>query len=51
MEESFNEWMKRIRSEYYSDNEKMNNAFNKLRTLNNNKNENTINRNIMDSRS
>lgn len=34
----FNEWMKKIRSNYYSDDDKMNNAFEKLRKLANNKN-------------
>jgi len=34
----FNEWMKKIKSNYYSDDEKMNNAFNKLKQLANNKN-------------
>ena len=34
----FNEWMKKIKSNYYSDDEKMNNAFDKLRQLANNKN-------------
>jgi len=34
----FNEWMKKIRSNYYSDDEKMNNAFDKLKQLANNKN-------------
>ena len=34
----FNEWMKKIKSNYYSDDEKMNNAFDKLKELANNKN-------------
>ncbi len=34
----FNEWMKKIKSNYYSDDEKMNNAFDKLKQLANNKN-------------
>jgi len=34
----FNEWMKKIKSNYYSDDEKMNNAFYKLKQLANNKN-------------
>ena len=50
----FNEWMKKIRSNYYSDDEKMNNAFDKLKQLANNKNwkdENNTQYNIMDSSS
>ena len=34
----FNEWMKKIKSNYYSDDEKMNNDFDKLKQLANNKN-------------
>ena len=34
----FNEWMKKIKSNYYSDDEKMNHAFDKLKQLANNKN-------------
>lgn len=34
----FNEWMKKIKSNYYSDDKQMNNAFNKLRKLANDKN-------------
>ena len=34
----FNEWMKKIRSNYYSDDRQMNNAFEKLKELANNKN-------------
>jgi len=34
----FNEWMKKIRSNYYSDDRQMNNAFEKLRKIANNKN-------------
>ena len=50
----FNEWMKKIRSNYYSDDKQMNNAFDKLRELANNKNwkdENNTQYNIMDSSS
>ena len=50
----FNEWMKKIRSNYYSDDRQMNNAFDKLRELANNKNwkdENNTQYNIMDSSS
>jgi len=34
----FNEWMKKIKSNYYSDDRQMNNAFEKLRKIANNKN-------------
>jgi hypothetical protein len=34
----FNEWMKKIKSNYYSDDERMTNAFDKLKQLANNKN-------------
>lgn len=50
----FNEWMKKIKSNYYSDDKQMNNAFEKLRELANNKNykdENNIKCNTMDSSS
>ena len=50
----FNEWMKKIKSNYYSDDKQMNNAFDKLRELANNKNwkdENNTQYNIMDSSS
>ncbi len=50
----FNEWMKKIKSNYYSDDKRMTNAFDKLRELANNKNyknENNIKCNTMDSSS
>ena len=50
----FNEWMKKIKSNYYSDDKQMNNAFDKLRELANNKNwkdEDNTQYNIMDSSS
>jgi hypothetical protein len=34
----FNEWMKKIRNQYYSDNRQMTNAFEKLKRIANNKN-------------
>ena len=34
----FNEWMKKIKSNYYSDDRQMTNAFEKLRKIANNKN-------------
>ncbi len=51
MEESFNEWMKRIRNDYYSDNEQMNNAFERLKNQKNKRDENNIKCNTMDSSS
>lgn len=38
MAEEFNEWMKRIKNQYYSDNERMTDAFEKLRKIAKNKN-------------
>jgi len=32
-EEGFNEWMKKIKNEYYADNDRMNNSFDRLREL------------------
>jgi len=52
MSEEFNEWMKRIRNEYYSDNAKMTNAFEKLREISKNKDyEDNSKHNTMASRS
>ena len=39
MAEEFNEWMKRIKNQYYSDNERMTDAFEKLRKIAKNKNQ------------
>ena len=36
--ENFNDWMKSIKNQYYSDDEKMLNAFDKLKLLAENKN-------------
>jgi hypothetical protein len=36
--ENFNEWMKNMKNQYYFDNEKMTNAYDRLTKLNENKN-------------
>jgi hypothetical protein len=36
--ENFNEWMKNMKNQYYFDNEKMTNAYDRLIKLNENKN-------------
>jgi hypothetical protein len=51
MEESFNEWMLRIKSEYYADNAQMDKAFERLRNQNSNRDENITKHSAMDSRS
>ena len=52
MAEEFNEWMKRIKNQYYSDNERMTDAFEKLRKIAKNKNyEDNSKYNTMASRS
>jgi hypothetical protein len=51
MEESFNEWMLRIKSEYYADNAQMDKAFERLRNQKSNRDENITKHSAMDSRS
>ena len=51
MEESFNELMLRIKSEYYADNARMNEAFERLRNQNSNRDENITKHSAMDNRS
>lgn len=51
MEESFNEWMLRIKNEYYADNAKMDKAFERLRNQNSNRDENITKHSAMDNRS
>ena len=51
MEESFNEWMLRIKNDYYADNARMNEAFERLRNQKSNKDENITKHSAMDSRS
>jgi uncharacterized Fe-S cluster-containing protein len=38
MEELFNEWMAKIKNQYYSDNERMTNAYERLKQIAKNKN-------------
>ena len=49
MEESFNEWMLRIKSDYYADNACMNEAFERLRNKKSNINENITKHSSMDN--
>ena len=51
MEESFNEWMLRIKSEYYADNAQMDKAFERLRNQKSNRDENITKHSAMDNRS
>ena len=51
MEESFNEWMLRIRNEYYADNAQMDKAFERLRNQNSNRDENINKHSALDNRS